>query len=231
MLHNRLLSVALGILLVVLLAACGATQQTAAPGPTTAPPPLPTVVPASATPIPAATAIPAATSAAEMPTDAGHMQETDHGAAMGDSTTPYDAKFIDSMIEHHQGAIDMAKQALTEAEHTELKTLAQTIITAQEAEITQMQQWRASWYPDLAATSGMGMDMGDMEISDDTGKPFDQRFIEAMIAHHQGAIEMAKDAREQAEHQEIKTLAQNIVAAQESEITQMQQWLKAWYNQ
>jgi uncharacterized protein (DUF305 family) len=149
----------------------------------------------------------------------------------GESNAPYDAQFIDSMIEHHQGAIDMANQALKEASRPELKTLAQNIITAQEAEIKQMQDWRKAWYPDLAATGGMGMDMGDMEVSGDTTVPFDQRFITAMIAHHQGAIAMAKDAEQKAEHSEIKTLAQTIISAQESEITQMQQWQQEWFGQ
>ncbi|KPV54817.1 hypothetical protein SE17_01390 [Kouleothrix aurantiaca] len=156
----------------------------------------------------------------------------DHGAMpTGESNAPYDAQFIDSMIEHHQGAIDMANQALKEASRPELKTLAQNIITAQEAEIKQMQDWRKAWYPDLAATGGMDMDMGDMEVSGDTTVPFDQRFITAMIAHHEGAIAMAKDAGQKAEHSEIKTLAQAIITAQESEITQMQQWQKEWFGQ
>lgn len=151
------------------------------------------------------------------------------GMQMGDNNVPYDAQFIDSMIEHHQGAIDMANQVLQQGERGELKTLAQGIITAQTSEIEQLQQWRKDWYPALAPTQGMSMDMGDMEISPDTSKPFDQRFIEAMIAHHQGAIEMARDAQQNAEHTEIKTLAENIITAQEAEIKQMQQWQQAWF--
>lgn len=144
---------------------------------------------------------------------------------------PYDALFIDSMILHHRGAIDMANQALKEATRPEIKTLAENIIKAQEAEIKQMQAWRNSWYPNLAETAGMGMDMGTMEISSDTSKPFEQRFIEAMIPHHQGAIGMARDAQQKTEHEEIKKLAGEIVTAQEAEIAQMKQWLKDWYGQ
>lgn len=147
------------------------------------------------------------------------------------SDAPYDALFIDSMIVHHQGAIDMANQALKEATKPEIKTLAENIIKAQEAEIAQMKEWRQAWYSDLAETAGMGMDMGTMEVSTDTSRPFDQRFIEAMIPHHEGAIGMAKDAQQKAEHQEIKKLADAIITAQEAEIAQMNQWLKDWYGQ
>jgi uncharacterized protein (DUF305 family) len=141
----------------------------------------------------------------------------------------FDAMFIDSMIEHHQGAIDMAEMALEQAEHEELYTLAEEIIAAQTAEIEQMQSWRSEWYPDLAPTGGMQMGMDEMMISEDESVPFDQRFIEAMISHHQGAISMAEMALTQAEHGEIRTLAEDIIAAQTAEIEQMQGWLAEWY--
>ncbi len=58
---------------------------------------------------------------------------------------PFDAHFIDAMIPHHQGAIAMAQQALAEAEHPELTTLAESIIQSQQAEIDQMQVWHTRW--------------------------------------------------------------------------------------
>jgi len=165
------------------------------------------------------------------PTAMGNMPGMEHDMSKMDEAGPYDALFIDSMIMHHQGAIDMANQALEEATKPEIKALAEAIIKAQEAEIAQMQEWRKNWYPDLAPTAGMGMDMGTMEVSSDSSKLFDQRFIEAMIPHHEGAIAMAKDAQQKAEHQEIKTLSEAIITAQEAEIAQMQQWLKDWFGQ
>jgi uncharacterized protein (DUF305 family)/Spy/CpxP family protein refolding chaperone len=159
-------------------------------------------------------------------TQMGHM---DHSMMQVDPSQPFDAQFIDSMLEHHRGAVTMAEQALAEAEHEELRTLAEGIIAAQTQEIEQMTAWRTSWYPDLPPTAGMDMSMGQMTISEDDSKPFDQRFIEAMISHHQGAIDMAKMAQQMAEHEEIKTLADAIIVAQQAEIEQMQSWLKEWY--
>jgi uncharacterized protein (DUF305 family) len=141
---------------------------------------------------------------------------------------PYDAAFIDSMIVHHEGAIIMANQALEQAERQEIRDLANAIVSAQEGEIGQMNDWRRAWYPDLAETMGMEMDMGPMEVpAGDT--PFDQRFIQAMIPHHEGAIAMAQDALQNAERQEIKDLANEVIRAQEAEIAQMRQWLSEWY--
>jgi uncharacterized protein (DUF305 family) len=71
--------------------------------------------------------------------------------------------------------------------------------------------------------------MGDMAVSSDESKPYDQRFLEAMISHHQGAVEMALMAQQMAEQQEIKTLAAAIITAQQAEIAQMEAWLDAWF--
>ena len=169
-----------------------------------------------------------------MPMDHGGMQmdATSTAMPMDDGamgSAPFDAQFIDSMIEHHTGAITMAEQALKEGERPEIKELAQNIITSQQQEIEQMTAWRTEWYPDLEPTGGMGMSMGDMELSADTSQPFDQRFIAAMIGHHYGAISMAKEALTKAEHPEIKQLAEAIIQAQESEVAQMQQWNTEWF--
>jgi uncharacterized protein (DUF305 family) len=74
------------------------------------------------------------------------------------------------------------------------------------------------------------MSMSDMSanLQDKTGDEFDEAFIEMMIAHHQGAVEMAELARTRAKHDEIKTLADNIITAQLKEISDMYSWQKAW---
>ena len=61
-----------------------------------------------------------------------------------------------------------------------------------------------------------------------TGDEFDRIFIEGMIVHHQGAIEMAELARENAKRDEIKSLADDIISAQTSEIEMMRGWQKDW---
>ena len=57
----------------------------------------------------------------------------------------FDLEFINQMTPHHNGAVVMAREALTKAEHAEIKTLANQIIKAQEAEIKQMQDWKTKW--------------------------------------------------------------------------------------
>lgn len=57
----------------------------------------------------------------------------------------FDKAFITGMIEHHQGAIEMAKLAEGNAKHDEIKKLSQEIISAQKAEIVEMKQWQSEW--------------------------------------------------------------------------------------
>ena len=77
---------------------------------------------------------------------------------------------------------------------------------------------------------GMGMSMDDMmnSMKDKGEDEFDQAFIEAMIPHHQGAIEMAKEAQKKSQHEEIKRMADDIISAQSKEIEMMRQWQKDW---
>jgi uncharacterized protein (DUF305 family) len=157
-------------------------------------------------------------------------QEHEHSSNQA-TDVPYDAQFIDGMIIHHQGAVAMAEQALQESQRPEIRQLAEAIIATQSQEIEQMTSWRQQWYSDVPITEGTGAHMGDMELSADTSIPFDQRFITAMIGHHDGAIEMAREAQTKAEHEEIRQLAAAIIQAQEAEVEQLQAWQRAWFNQ
>ena len=75
-----------------------------------------------------------------------------------------------------------------------------------------------------------GLGMQDMieALKGKTGDEFDKTFVELMIEHHQGAIDMANLVKTNAKHQEVKDLAQNIISAQTQEIEMMQKWQKDW---
>ena len=74
------------------------------------------------------------------------------------------------------------------------------------------------------------MSMGEMSalLKGKTGDDFDKAFISGMIVHHQGAIDMAKLASSNAKHDEVKSLASDILAAQSKEIDMMQTWQTQW---
>lgn len=81
-----------------------------------------------------------------------------------------------------------------------------------------------------ASTDHSSMSMADMnkELATKTGDDYDKAFLEMMIVHHQGAIDMASLSPTRAKHDEIKTLSQDIITAQKKEISDMQQWQMDW---
>lgn len=181
-------------------------------------------------------------------TDVSGQQNIDHrnhsmAMDLGTADASYDLRFIDAMILHHQGAVEMAKAAQQKSQRSEIKQLADNIIKSQNREIAQMQQWRQAWYPQAGqlmaynTSQGQMMEMSSqqmqsMKMNKDLGSAdaqFDLRFINAMIPHHQGAVTMAEDALSKSQRPEIRQLAQEIVKAQEAEIAQMQHWKQSWY--
>lgn len=74
----------------------------------------------------------------------GMMSEAD--MEMLETTDMFDQMFIDMMIEHHQSAIDMSQEIQTTTERPEIQQLAEDIISSQQAEIEQMEQWRSEWF-------------------------------------------------------------------------------------
>ena len=76
----------------------------------------------------------------------------------------------------------------------------------------------------------MGMSMDDMsgDLQNRNGDDFDENFVAMMIAHHQGAIDMAKLAETRAKHDEVKQLSKDIISAQTKEIQAMKKWQQDW---
>jgi uncharacterized protein (DUF305 family) len=148
-----------------------------------------------------------------------------------------DERFIDAMVPHHEGAVDMAEVALKKAEHEEIRRLAEHIISAQEAEIKELktikrEEFGTSRVPmDMSAEQMQGMGMETDPRSLAKADPFDKAFIDAMIPHHRSAIEMAEVAARETKNPEIEDLAKGIVEAQKREISQMEQWRRQWYPQ
>lgn len=79
-------------------------------------------------------------------TDMSAMMANMNAGLQGKTGDAFDQEFLAEMIVHHQGAIDMAKLAQTNAKHQEIKDLANAIIKAQTSEIAQMKAWQTTWY-------------------------------------------------------------------------------------
>lgn len=80
------------------------------------------------------------------------------------------------------------------------------------------------------ATSHGEMSMSQMseQLKNKTGDDFDKAFVEMMISHHEGAVDMAELIPTRAKHDEVKKLGEAIISAQTKEIADMKQWQKSW---
>lgn len=144
---------------------------------------------------------------------------------------PFDRAFIDGMVPHHEGAIEMARAALDAGlTQQELITIAEEVIATQQVEIDQMRDWREEWFGsadiDPEGAAALGLSASEMGMEHDSSAlagaaDIDAAFASMMIDHHEGAITMAELAGERSERQEIRDLAGRIIAAQQREIETM----------
>jgi uncharacterized protein (DUF305 family) len=154
----------------------------------------------------------------------------------GAAKAPFELQFIDTMIAHHEGAIDAAQLVATRAAHPELKDLARSIIAQQQHEIAQMRAWRVAWFSEAAPAinidlPGMreGMQSMDLDKLDRLKEnEFDLEFIRQMIAHHEGAVTMAKQLLSGDVHAELRKLCEEVISSQTAEIEEMRNWEKLW---
>ena len=159
--------------------------------------------------------------------------EGEENGARGDARgNGIDRGFVAEMVPHHQSAVEMAKIAQRRGESAFVKKLADDIVTSQSTEIRTLR--REDEALDVAGIKRerLPMPAGMMGMDDDPkalegADPFDRAFIEMMIPHHKGAIEMAKVELAKGEDPELKALAQDVVDAQTREIQAMERRLEA----
>ena len=161
------------------------------------------------------------------------MGHSGHGSGMTNEerSSEYSSDelmFAQMMIPHHEQAVTMSELALENTTNPDVIALATAIRDAQGPEIKQMQGWL-----DGKSESHMhDMEMGGMlteaelkELASLKDTAFDQMFLTAMIAHHEGAIEMALMIKDSTKA-EVKTLYENLVTSQSAEIETMKALLK-----
>lgn len=144
-----------------------------------------------------------------------------------------DEMFVIMMIPHHEQAVEMSDTILgKDGIDDQVQALAQQIKDAQAPEIELMQSWLTNW--EMGASGDMsGMGHGDGMMSDGDmaaleaadGAEAARLFLEQMIVHHEGAIEMAQTELDQGANEEVIALAQAILDTQTTEIATMENLL------
>ncbi len=165
------------------------------------------------------------------------MEGMDHG---GSSSAPadiadvndVDIMFATMMKEHHAQAIDMSDVLLSKQGVDErVVALAEEIKAAQGPEIEKMDRWLDDWGADDSSMEGMDHDGGMMSeddmraLEDASGADAGRLYLEQMIEHHEGAVDMAQDEADNGKNVDAVTLAETIIAAQTDEIATMKEIL------
>ena len=176
------------------------------------------------------------------------MSGMDHGSSSSKTPTESaaqfnaaDQMFVTMMIPHHQQAIEMADIVLTkDGLDPRVAELAQQIKDAQGPEIDRMLGWLDDWGIDYNPDPMVGMDHGSMGADGSDGMMSEEDmtalenaeateasrlFLEQMVVHHEGAIDMARTALEDAQNPDVLALAQQVIDDQTLEIAAMQDLL------
>ncbi|MEH3067574.1 MAG: DUF305 domain-containing protein [Aeromicrobium erythreum] len=148
-----------------------------------------------------------------------------------------DVTFAQQMIPHHEQAVEMSDLALEPARgaSAEVTDLATRIRAAQKPEIEELTGFLEGWGEDVPSGhggheghGGAGHSMTGMmsedqmsRLADSNGATFDRLWLEMMVEHHEGAVEMAQTEIADGQDSRAKALARAIIDAQTAEITQM----------
>lgn len=144
------------------------------------------------------------------------------------STGNPDNDYAALMKAHHMSAIEAAQVQLSQGSDQNIKNMAQKMLEDQQKEVAELNTFLAghsahgggdAFYKEVMAK------MGHTTSMDHSGS-IDKQFVSMMIPHHQGAIDMSKAYLKAGAHEaKLKTMANNIIAAQEKEIKQLNDWL------
>lgn len=163
------------------------------------------------------------------------------------SRTPGDdspeAGFARDMSAHHAQAVDMAEIVRTTSQDSEMLALATDIVLSQQAQIGQMRGWLDVWRvpPSRSTTAmawmghrtsrsempGMASREAIAALRSMTLAEAEVRFLQLMIPHHRGGVDMAKAVLERTGRSEVRALADAIVRSQQSEVRNMKAMLRA----
>lgn len=152
----------------------------------------------------------------------------EHGAA--------DVAFVQGMHPHHEGALAMAELAPARAGDPRVTALAARVAAAQGPELARLEAlataWRVELTGDAARAEHTGGHTGEHGETDDaaalqglSGDEFDRQFLTRMVAHHEGALPMARAQLASGTNPDARALAEEVLAAQQAEIAEMQQLL------
>lgn len=181
---------------------------------------------------------------AAAPASRADARHASHSHDVGPAGATYDLRWLDAMVQHHAGALRMSEFVFNIGSPG-VGALANGIWREQAQEIKAMGQWRKAWYPEapvypvalrpggdpnsmagLERMSSAQIQAMQMMGSTPTKGNRVVWFLEGMIAHHGGALQMAHDALAKSANPTVRRLARQIIVAQRAEIIELRRMLR-----
>ena len=171
------------------------------------------------------------------PGESSKVVDADRIETPQDEYNDADRQFVEMMVPHHQQAVVMSALAPTRAKDAQVVAFASRISDTQKAEIDALQTWlekRDLPKASLEATGDHATHMKGMltpeqldQLAAARGRAFDRLFVTRMIAHHEGAIEMADQVLSDGVDTTNRAFAGDVMAAQTAEVGRLQEILKS----
>lgn len=169
------------------------------------------------------------------PAFADDMKGMEHGMSnMSMKSSPnaqskaYDHQFIDTVMQHHQMAMQMSQMSEPKATHPELKSKIRMMMEEQQKEMDELQSLKLKHYADKGEAINMELPgmatakkMDMHELMEVQGEAFDQKFITMMTQHHKTGVDLAQSEVRNGKQSDVKALAQKIIQSQKKDIADM----------
>jgi len=168
------------------------------------------------------------------PNESNQMGSMNHGGShstmAGKNLSADDAMFLQMIIPHHAQAVIISEYALTNSKNEQILKIAKQIKADQAGEIVQMKKWLSDdglgEDPGHSMSAMAGMLSSDQlaTLKNSKADAFDKLFLNNMIEHHEGALQMVSMI-ENSKVADLRDFAASIAAAQQAEIDQMRKIL------
>lgn len=154
------------------------------------------------------------------------MQQENKSSMMdlGAADKNVDLRYIDGMIAHHMSAIYMLEQAQHNTKRGEVHKLAEAVIAADKKGIEELYALKREWYGNnRKVTNFQKVNLGKAD------EKFDLRLLNALIAHHEEAIDVARQVQTKSTRTETLQIASDVDASLSENMETLKKWREEWY--
>jgi uncharacterized protein (DUF305 family) len=148
----------------------------------------------------------------------------------GKNKNEFDNKFMQKVLDHHQGGLDMGKVAEAKAPHSDWKDMNRRMADVDKTQMRKMKDWLTGWYGVNHQPRAKGKWAKETRKLDKLdGEKFEKKSLQDMIAHHREGLKAVKPCPEKAKHSDLRDLCGEMTELQTKELAEMQDMLCRWY--